>query len=389
MKKINAGNLTYPQYYILEADIVTNKKLCSAVLPRRSEKGGLIWDLQDIEHGVYNSIDIQRAISKGYQISKIHKMMYWRNDKGSPIFKDYIEQVFEMKKLAKNKNPVKYQISKLLMNSLYGKMLQKPIVTKKELVRNLAQLNKIRSLGTIENLNFINQNLLHVTYTPFEVDSEVTKPSYIGSLILANSRLWMDKYIDIVNGYHSLDDSFYRTDTDSLIVHSKHLDNLKPHLGKELGQLDFDIDGKIIRFAEPAPKLYICEYICNKTGEIKKHVKSKGFSRAHQDKLEWSDYERMLFGNQEDKDSIDLLDSRGRKEGQIDYHDNSVTMIMNDKLKKIGFNLNSKQIEKGYSVSNIVSENQIRSLNKTVWNKRVRIEGNNELASYPIGYQYN
>jgi hypothetical protein len=135
-EQLNKGNSIGYKFFILEADIIPNKSLVSSVLPHRDEKGNLLWDLHNIKNGVYNSVDMKRALLHGYKIDKIHKILIF-NDNYGYIFKEYINMVFEMKKKAVKDTP-QYSVAKLLMNSLYGKMLQV-----KKLVLFLNQKNYI------------------------------------------------------------------------------------------------------------------------------------------------------------------------------------------------------------------------------------------------------
>lgn len=384
---INKGNSFGYHSYFAECDIEVNRKLVSPVIPRRDEKGYLQWDLHNITKGVYNSVDLKRAVDHGYKITKIYRILAFR--KSAPIFKNYIEKVFKMKQKAKKDTP-QYTISKLLMNALYGKMLQAPIIEKSKVIYSLHELNQLRSTNLIKEIRFLNQDSAIVYYETEEKDQCVSKPSYLGSLILGNSRLVMDKFIDAINGYKDIESSFFRTDTDSMIIHANQLPKVKEFIGKELGMLDYDIQGRIIAFAEVAPKVYICEYIKQQGDNfytIGKHIRAKGFSKDDQNKLSFKDFENMLFGSDINEQS-ELKDSYGNAKGTITRKGDQIEIKVDDKLKKVGFNVNSKQKEKGYSFSNIVSESMTRTINKTKWNKRVRIPGHKHLASLPLNFCY-
>ncbi len=57
-----------------------------AILPRKVE-GRLKWDLKDSE-GVYNSVDIDNALTHGYQI-EVLEGYYW--EKTDMVFDEYIQ----------------------------------------------------------------------------------------------------------------------------------------------------------------------------------------------------------------------------------------------------------------------------------------------------------
>jgi hypothetical protein len=291
------------------------------------------------------------------------------------------------------------------------------------------ELDKLQMENRIVEFRPLNEEKAIVYYEPMKLDETVNKPSFLGSFILGYSRQIMDKYINAINGYHNIETSFYRTDTDSLIIHASQLDNVKQYIGKNLGDIDFDIQGKIIRFAEVCPKVYICEYEKKynlKKGEMKnnlgfdyngdceffglnnkkpifsikerakllegesviksgfKHVRAKGFSQEEQKLLSWNDFKGMLFHEQKAKETSALYDKFGNQKGEIIREADKIVLKLDDKLKKIGFNLNSKQVEQGYSFSSIVSQKFERTLNKTTWEKRVRIPNHPNLASLPM-----
>jgi hypothetical protein len=402
---INNESFELYKYYIIECDITTNKKLVNSVLPSRNENGGLLWNLDNIENGVYNSIDIQRALNHGYTIDKIHRFMGFNNDNKCNIFKDYINQIFQMKKNSIKETP-QYCVAKLLMNSLYGKMLQKPVIEKHSLIRTYEELEQIREENEIVGYKFISEDKLFVTYIPYDKDEQVRKPSYIGSFILGYSRQIMDKYYDSINAYTNIETCWYRCDTDSMIVHREQYEKFK-ELGfmqaGVLGMLDLDIRGKIMKYAEVAPKCYICEWEPFDEKDVEKlkkkddvvwvgenrfyHIRCKSFSKKDQMNLTFKDYENMLFHKNAKESKQDLVDEYGNNYGFIFRKDDKVKLYMNDKLKKVGLNINSKQKERGITFSSITSESFERTINKTTWNKRQYIKGHENLASLPFYYE--
>jgi hypothetical protein len=396
------------KFGIVEVDMKPNTNLISAVRPKRIE-GELIWDLNEIKNQNYNFEDIFAMIRKGYVIEKIHQGIFW--EKGEKLFKDYILKCFEIKKNAK-KNTPQYTNSKLMMNSLYGKMIQKPIIESNDILTTFQQLENIRKENEIKSWKLLDENHLFITYSPFEKDEKVTKASYIGSYILSYSRTIVDTFIDAIDGYENIDTSYFRTDTDSLIIHSSQIPQVKKYFGKELGMLDFDISGKIVRFAEVCPKVYICEYVgktkirkneletfkCEKIRNVKeidefndeieyigKHVRAKGFSKDEQEFLTFEDFETMLFKNNFNKSKIDFKDKYNNEKGNISFEGDKVKLTLNSKIKKIGLNVNNKQQENGYSFSQVINQKFERCLNKTQWKKRQHIHNHPNFASISFG----
>ena len=77
-----------------------------------------------------NSVDIQEIVRCGGEIFNIYDgIIYEENYDVSP-FRSYIEKLFDLrKKFKKEGNKVGDELIKLLMNSLYGKTVQKDITT--------------------------------------------------------------------------------------------------------------------------------------------------------------------------------------------------------------------------------------------------------------------
>ena len=94
------------------------------ILPRKEEMS-LIWSLE-AGTGVYTNIDIKNAIENGYAVTFIDKCLVW--DKAENIFGDYVRKFYELKVQAEaDGNDVIKSITKLLLNALYGKQLQRAI----------------------------------------------------------------------------------------------------------------------------------------------------------------------------------------------------------------------------------------------------------------------
>jgi hypothetical protein len=106
---------------IFRIEYVTN---IDGILPRR-EEGRLIWDLKD-HTGIYNSVDIDNALELGYKV-KLIEGYYWM--KTENVFDNYI-----FKKNAK-KGSAQYTLAKLMMNGLYGKTIQRPILDENVIIR--------------------------------------------------------------------------------------------------------------------------------------------------------------------------------------------------------------------------------------------------------------
>ena len=76
-------------------------------------------------------------------------------------FDVYMNKMFKGKCEA-TKGTASYMIRKILMNSLYGKMIQKPIISDINICRNYDDLKRIRERAIITDMFFMSDNVLCV-----------------------------------------------------------------------------------------------------------------------------------------------------------------------------------------------------------------------------------
>lgn len=264
---------------IFKIKYITNKKLPISILPRKSDKGGVIWDLKDGE-GTYNSIDIQNAIDMGYKVEYIEGIVW---DKVSNVFSEYVDRIYKLKlKAEKEGNEVQRSIAKLLLNALYGKTIQRAIFDNSIIVNNKQEARKF--FEDYKWSDFVDLgNKLIMSGQALDKTSSITKPIQLGSFVLGYSRkIMLDYTVKIVPTIKddlrkSMEDMWYYTDTDCLHIKSNQMENIKDDMGDSLGCMDNDIDngGLVIKSYYIAPKLYACEYI-DKDNNIKYKLRGKG-----------------------------------------------------------------------------------------------------------------
>lgn len=188
-------------------------------------------------------------------------------------------------KLKAEKNPAE-QIYKLIMNSAYGKTIERPHPVKTVFVlKSKFESYMQKHYGTVEEFEELENNYI------MRVDSSVVVHySYpqVGSAILSMSKRIMAEVTTVA------DDYIYYTDTDSIFITKKGLDLLEsqyPELvGKNPGQfhVDFSMRGTNVRAVDGiflAPKTY-CLKLQNDEGEVEYHIRMKGISKnAYEDKV--------------------------------------------------------------------------------------------------------
>ena len=70
---------------------------------------------------------LENAIDAGYEVEFHNKCLVY-DDKSTKVFGVYVEKFYKLKEVAEREdNKVKRSVAKLMLNSLYGKTLQKAI----------------------------------------------------------------------------------------------------------------------------------------------------------------------------------------------------------------------------------------------------------------------
>jgi len=226
---------------IYEVDVKSPKNIIVPVLPDH-KKGGISWNLSDKQNAIYTHIDLENAMKHGYEVVKFHRALVY--DAESPVFKEYITKAYKIKSDGDaEKNEVKRSIGKLLMNALYGKMLERARFTKTQLCNDIREVWKFMSEHKLTDITFMGDKVL-LTGEPHNeegFDKAIKKPAHLGAMVLGNSRRVM---LDVMAAMcPGLDKHFFTyTDTDSLHIHCTQLEGLKAKgwLEKGLGKLSDD-----------------------------------------------------------------------------------------------------------------------------------------------------
>lgn len=174
------------------------------LIPQRCAGGSNVYKSGYIR-GVYTSVEIQEAILDGFKLVQVHRGEYW--EKRERIFELLIDKLYNLRKqYKKEKNPMEYCI-KILLNSLYGKFLEK-IDKKVTFTDEYKKKDKQKSNVTYSNL--VGDNNLRKE--KFDVPKE-SKPTHIAAFILSYSRKIMNNFIRQLGPEY-----IFYGDTDSLYV---------------------------------------------------------------------------------------------------------------------------------------------------------------------------
>lgn len=281
MDLINGGGTKWVIAYV---DATPPDDLLIPYLMRRTEEGGLEHSLDPIVNCAYAMPDLQEAIALGYKLTKVHSYVLLANPEY--VFKSFIDIVFRMKKAATKGTP-KYEIAKLIMNALSGKMGQAVIEYIDLLVQDAEELVQACGKDKLMDFSFLRDEMEHkpiACIAKMKKDKvKPSKPVFLASYILAYSRQYMSQIIRTFGGFRDENNTIVYTDTDSIALKKSTLHwlnhlgrtnvgefnmrpvrlNGQPLFGRNLGQLHNELpeSAKVIRAIFLAPKTYIMEYV--------------------------------------------------------------------------------------------------------------------------------
>lgn len=272
-------------FYEIEFEPPKNIRL--AYLPRKKANGGIEWSLYN-GRGIYTNVDISCAIECGYTVKFVGECLVWDNST-TELFTDYINTWYDMKeKASREENAVMKALSKLFLNGLYGKMLQRPIFDTTKICNNVCEFYDFIDEYRITDWTSVGKGKIILKGDTREAmkSEKITKPSYLGAFILSYSRKHMLKFFKAIDP--TLKSCMFNyTDTDSIRCTGENYLKLKqmglilPIKESKLGFLCNDVKKEGLIFYEKclAPKTYMYYYI-NEDGEIKEKecgvMKSKG-----------------------------------------------------------------------------------------------------------------
>jgi hypothetical protein len=167
---------------------------------------------------VSTSVDIIEMLKDGYKVLWVSRALVWKHS--MKIFSPLIGHLYDTRtKLKKAKNPLE-GLYKILMNSSYGKFLEQIkestfFTTEKEWTEQKnfiihRKSGKYRQIAKLPNGQ--------IEYASKAMFAKSGKPAYIGSFILAYSKVIANEYIrkiGIENIWYSDTDSFYTDKVDA------------------------------------------------------------------------------------------------------------------------------------------------------------------------------
>ena len=248
---------------------------------------------------------IEFTIKRGY---------YWTGAR-SDLFSNEMKRIYDLRvQYKKQKNPLQL-VLKLLMNSTYGKTIQKPITSElvyKQIEKNkngviyndAARFNK-KNAALIKEYFHVSDNIMCFDVNKSFDDFFV--PNLIGVQILSMSKRIMNEVMCLAE---DLGIMIYYQDTDSMHIPVKDVPRLEDEYYKKYGRIlrggnmgqfhpDFESDKikgdlKSVESYFLGKKAY-CDKLMNDDGEVDYHLRLKGIPNnllesEHEDPLELYKY---------------------------------------------------------------------------------------------------
>lgn len=255
-------------------------------------KNKLIFPIGEFET-YCTSAELELLEDLGQEYKVIQGLVF--SDK-APVFKKYIEELYKIKQKS-NKDSVDYIISKLELNSLYGKFAQK---REQETVIYTSDYSEVLNEGLtpyIEELNF---------YKKRTISRSRNILPYLSSYVTSLARVKLYRKI-MECGF----DNVYYCDTDSIIT------NKKLSVGEKLGELKLEHEIEKAIFLQPK-----CYALKLKNG--KEIIKLKGIPTSN---ISFKDFENAYL-----KKDLKLINYEYKK---ICGYKESLRRFKSTKIKRI------------------------------------------------------
>ena len=308
--------------------------------------------------GTWTTEEVKKAIEKGYQITKIYEV--WHFEKSNELWKGYISDFMKIKletsphnypsdeayaAAIKEKlgimldvnnikpNPGKRAVSKLCLNSLWGKFGQRQNMAKTEFVKDPYKFYKILLNEKLIDINvmYISDTMLQVNYKMRDsyVKNHFNTNVYVAAYTTANARLRLYEQLS------RLDKNAVYCDTDS-IVYKKNGEVSLPY-GDMLGEWTDELDGGYIKkWVATGPKSYHYETNTGKTA-----TKVKGFTLHHKNALK-------INGETMEKLTMGEIQNVKVENKEITRNPETKQLVNKDQIKTFSFGFDKRVIVDNY-----------------------------------------
>lgn len=305
-------------FSFVKCDIKCPTNLYLPVLVNR-KNNKLMSTLVNKKKLVYTNAELKLALQYGYKITNIYEIHIYNTSKS--LFKTYVDKFIRIKEKSRKTNDVyKEKISKLMLNSLWGKFAQRRNLPKSDYIVNnqewLYTLSK-HYRNEIELKDFyLIEDYMYIKYLDNIKSNrnEFTGNIALSAAITSYARVYL--YQELIK----LNYKVLYFDTDSIIYENDKNNLYYPEISDKLGKWKIEGDN-IKEFISIGPKSYICVF--NDGTEIKK---CKGFNANW---IKKEDYLELIYSN---KEKIKYKDEK------IKISKDKIYTSINDKCLRLSYN---------------------------------------------------
>jgi hypothetical protein len=252
---------------------------------------GLLHNLENGDGCWYIHEEINFAFQQDYEIW-VNEGFYWENSEY--LFRDFVKENYPNK--VKADCPVLRQASKDILNSCFGKLIQKIGKYNHENCSEVGEFDQFYDSYYINSLKFLDNGEIFVSGKSNKVLSyEIYKPYHLGVFILGYTRVSMLRMMKVISP-RFLQVPFYYHSTDSFVVSQKNYVKLREagYLGEKnvdnmfesmLGKLFDEKDGHggtigyIVEAEFFAPNKYRFKYLDRESFEVKEKITFSGIPK--------------------------------------------------------------------------------------------------------------
>ena len=271
--------------------------------------------------GTYLSEEIYNSMKYGYTFKILRGYLF---EKGY-IFTDYVDFLYNLK-VNSDKNSPDYIISKLLLNSLYGRLGMNPEMENHSIVTNDQALSfhKKYDISNVLDLQNGKELISYFNNINKESNNKLNISIPISAAITAYARIHMSQFKTMKNT------TLFYTDTDSIDI-DKPLD--PKFIGSELGKMKLEHIFKKVIFL--APKVY------GGVTDTYEYVKVKGLKN---NPITFDQLSVLLI---KDKKLEIVQDKwyRNISQGNITIKNEIYTLMITDNKRKLIYNNNNRFID--------------------------------------------